>query len=162
MACMPLFRSVDNFSDIALTPGQRKLMGLPPSSAPPTPGSEYITPPRYARTPTPLGGSPISKGSYSGSPLAGKGSSTSRRLSGSFSPGAASPLVQKAMGGGLNGNRSSSYGSPSPLGPAGSRVNVPETPGTPSPTAKGMNVGLNSKWLYEKTRRNSGISRLNS
>jgi nucleoporin POM34 len=162
MACLPLFRSRDDISDIALTPGQRKLMGLPPSSAPPTPGSQYITPPRYARTPTPLSGSPGSKGNYSRSPLSGKGSPASGSLSGSpFSP-AASPLLQKAMGGGLNGNRRHSYGSPSPLGPGASRMAVPETPGTPSPTAKGVNVGLNSKWLYDKTRMNSGNSRLYS
>jgi len=160
MACRPLFRTRDDISDIPLTPGQRKLMGLPPSSAPPTPGSQYITPPRYARTPTPLSGSPGSKGNYSRSPLSGKGSPTSESVSGSpFSPGA-SPLLQKAIGGGLNGNRRHSYGSPSPLGPGASRVNVPETPGTPSPIAKGVNVGLNSKWLYDKTRRNSGNARL--
>lgn len=158
MACLPLFRTRDDISDIALTPGQRKLMGLPPISTPPTPGSRYITPPRYARTPTPLSGSPASRGNYSGSPLSGKGSPSSGSMSGTpFSPGA-SPLLQKAMGGGLNGNRRHSYGSPSPLGPGVSRV--PETPGTPSPAAKGVNVGLNSKWLYDKTRRNSGNSRL--
>jgi len=40
-------------------------------------------------------------------------------------------------------------------------MNVPETPGTPSPlAAKGSNVGLNSKWLYEKGRRNSGNAKL--
>jgi len=162
MACLPLFRSRDDISDIALTPGQRKLMALPPRSAPPTPGSHYITPPRYARTPTPLSGSPASKGNYSDSPLSGKGSPISGSLSGSpFSPGA-SPLLQKAMSGGLNGTRRHSYGSPSPLGPGAPRMNVPETPGTPSPTAKGVNVGLNSKWLYDKTRRNSGTSRLYS
>src|ERR1700686_1329402 len=77
MACLPLFRSRDDISDIALTPGQRKLMGLPPISTPPTPGSRYITPPRYARTPTPLSGSPASRGNYSGSPLSGKGSPSS-------------------------------------------------------------------------------------
>jgi nucleoporin POM34 len=49
---------------------------------------------------------------------------------------------------------------PSPLGPGAHRASVPETPGTPSPTAKGVNIGLNSKWLYDKTRRNSGSSRL--
>lgn len=158
---MPLFRTTDNLSDIPLTPAQRKLLGLPPSSAPPTPGSQYITPPRYARTPTPLSGSAGSKGNYSNSPLAGKGSPTSGSINGSpFSPGA-SPLLQKAMGGVMNGNRRHSYGSASPLGPGASRINVPETPGTPSPSAaKGVNVGLNSKWLYEKGRRNSGQARL--
>jgi nucleoporin POM34 len=160
-ACLPLFHAKDDLSDIPLTPAQRKLLGLPPSSAPPTPGSQYITPPRYARTPTPLSGSPSSKRDYSSSPLSGKGSPNGAGMPGSpFSPGS-SPLLQKAMGGGLNGNRRASYGSPSPLGPGGSRINVPETPGTPSPlAAKGSNVGLNSKWLYEKGRRNSGNAKL--
>ena len=37
-------------------------------------------------------------------------------------------------------------------------MNVPETPGTPSPlAAKGSNVGLNSKWLYEKGRKTRGM-----
>jgi len=159
-ACRPLLRKKDDISDIALTPGQRKLLGLPPSSAPPTPGSQYATPPRYARTSTPLSRSPSSRDNYSTSPLSGKGSPTGREGS-PFYP-ASSPLLQKAMGGGLNGNRRHSYGSPSPLGPGGSR-NVPEMPGTPSPSAaKGTGVGLNSKWLYEKGRRNSGTPRLYS
>ncbi|KAK8002860.1 hypothetical protein PG989_002579 [Apiospora arundinis] len=51
VACMPLVRSQDDMSDIALTPGQRQLLGLPPSSNPPSPGSTYSTPPRYSRTP---------------------------------------------------------------------------------------------------------------
>jgi nucleoporin POM34 len=163
VALFPLFRPLDDISDIPLTPAQRKLLGLPPSSAPPTPGSQYITPPRYKRTPTPLSGSAGSKGGYSSPPLSGKGSPTSGSLSGSpFSPGA-SPLLQKAIGGGLNGTRRHSYGSPSPLGPGAPRANVPETPGTPSPSSgKGVSVGLNSKWLYDKSRRNSGNDRLYS
>ncbi|KAE8446171.1 hypothetical protein EG329_012396 [Mollisiaceae sp. DMI_Dod_QoI] len=158
LACFPLFRTKDDMSDIPLTPAQRKLLGLPPSSAPPTPGSQYITPPRYARTPTPLS-SPATKGVYSGSPLAGKGSPTSGSISGSpFSP-SASPLLQKAMGGVATGARRHSYGSPSPLGPL-SRIGVAEAPGTPSPASKGSGIGLNSKWLYDKGRRNSGSARL--
>ena len=76
-----------------------------------------------------------------------------------FSP-IASPLLQKAMGGGMNGARRHSYGSPSPLGPGASRINLPEAPGSPSPAAKAPSVGLNSKWLYDKGRRNSGSIRL--
>lgn len=58
-------------------------------------------------------------------------------------------------------NRRSSYGSPSPLGPGlGGSVlggSVFGAPSTPSPTAgRGASVGLNSKWLYEKGRRDSG------
>jgi len=156
VALSPLLRKPDDISDIPLTPAQRKLLGLPPSSAPPTPGSQYSTPPRYARTPTPLSGSPATRNIDSGSPLSGKGSPTSGNIPQPiFSPGS-------RIGGGLDGSRRYSYGSPSPLGPGGPR-GVPETPGTPSPSAaKGVNIGLNSKWLYDKGRRNSSSSRLYS
>ncbi len=161
MACAPLFGRKDDLSDIPLTPAQRRLLGLPPSSAPPTPGSQYVTPPRYARSPTPLSGSPASKkGDYSNSPLSGKGAtrSPSVDMSGSpFSPNA-SPLLHKAMAGGTYAaNRRHSYGSLSPLGPAASRISGQEGPGSPIPGAsKGPGIGLNSKWLYDKGRRNSG------
>ncbi|KAH7323844.1 nuclear pore complex component-domain-containing protein [Rhexocercosporidium sp. MPI-PUGE-AT-0058] len=158
MACMPLVRTPDDISDIPLTPAQRKLLGLPPSSAPPTPGSQYVTPPRYART-TPVGGSPGARGNYSGSPLSAKGSPNGSTTGLPFSPGS-SPLLQKAMGGGMNGTRRASYGSPSPLGPS-LRLGQ-ETPGSPSPASKTGGIGLNSKWLYDKGRRNSGSSRLYS
>ncbi|TVY84309.1 Nucleoporin [Lachnellula suecica] len=159
VALLPLFRSPDEIQDIPLTPAQRKILGLPPSSRAATPDTKYTTPPRYARTPTPISGSPGSRGSYPNSPLSGKGSPLAGSVSGSpFSPGA-SPLLQKAMGGGLNGTRRHSYGSGSPLGPGASRINVPEVPGSPSPAAKAPTVGLNSKWLYDKGRRNSGNTR---
>src|SRR3569833_2700761 len=83
-------------SDIPLTPGQRKLLGLPASSAPPTPGSKFSTPPRYSRTPS-ISGSVGSNKSYASSPLSGKGSPTALggRINGSpYSP-AGSPLHQK-------------------------------------------------------------------
>lgn len=154
MALMPLIRRKDDLSDIPLTPAQRKLLGLPPTDTPPVPGSQYITPPRYARSPTPHSGSPNSN--YSNSPLSGKGSPSQGTPKGSpFSPNA-SPLLHKAVGG-FGGTRRPSYGSPSPLGP-GSRLDMP---GTPSPSAgKPASVGLNSKWLYEKGRRNSGNGHL--
>jgi nucleoporin POM34 len=157
VAFLPLLRKKDDLSDIPLTPGQRKLLGLAPSSKPPTPGSHYATPPRYAKAPTPLSGSPGSRGSYPNSPLSASGSITGSP----YSPGA-SPLFQKTMAGaGLNGARRSSYGTPSPLGPGPSRAALPETPGTPSPlVGKGASVGLNNRWLYEKGRRNSGSARL--
>ncbi|PBP27539.1 hypothetical protein BUE80_DR001399 [Diplocarpon rosae] len=156
MACSPLFRTPDDFSDIPLTPAQRKLLGIPASSATPTPGSEYTTPPKYTRTPTPLSGSPSASGDYSNSPLSKKGSPTGGVP---FSP-SASPLLYKAIGSGMNSNRRASHGSSSPLGPASSRVNFPEIPGSPSPAAKNGGISLNSKWLYDKGRRNSGSTRL--
>ncbi len=159
-ACWPLMRTKDDISDIPLTPAQRKLLGLPPSSAPPTPDAKYATPPRYARTPTPLSASPASKGSYSNSPQAGNGSPLGSISGSPFSPGA-SPLLQKAAGAaGIDGLRRYSYGSPSPLGPGGSRMNMAETPSTPSPTTKGASVGLNNRWLYDRGRTNSGSSRI--
>ncbi|TVY40101.1 Ubp5-interacting protein [Lachnellula occidentalis] len=144
-ALLPLYRSPDEIQDIPLTPAQRKILGLPPSSTPATPDTKYVTPPRYARTPTPVSGSPNSRGSYPNSPLSGKGSPMSGSVSGSpFSP-IPSPLLQKAMGGGMNGVRRHSYGSPSPLGPGASRINLPEAPGSPSPAAKAPSIQANLK-----------------
>lgn len=158
VAILPLVRPTDDLSDIPLTPAQRKLLGLPSSSTstPTTAGSvEYITPPRYPRSSTPVSGSPSSN--YTNSPLAGKGSPAQGTSRGSpFSPNA-SPLLHKAIGG-LGGARRSSYGSSSPLGPGSART---EAPGTPSPaTGKAASVSLNSKWLYEKTKRSEGNARL--
>jgi len=157
VACLPLMRTPDEVNDIALTPAQRKLMGLAPSSAPPTPGSSYITPPRYARTPTPMSNSPSSKDRYSESPSGRRDSPREGSVTGSpFSPGA-SPLLQKAVGGGYNSSRRNSYGSGSPLAFGVSRSTISETPPTPTPSgSKGSSLALNSKWLYEKSRRNSG------
>ncbi|KAI1391435.1 NPCC-domain-containing protein [Hypoxylon trugodes] len=153
---LPLVRPKDDLSDIPLTPGQRRLLGLPSCNAPPTPGSVYSTPPRYARTPS-ISGSAGSKRSFSSSPRSPasnygspNGNGGSGGFSGLASPG--SPLLQKAM----NGARRSSLGSlgsPSPMGQStGSFFGVPDSP-TPNPSAgKRSTVGLNSKWLYERGR----------
>ena len=174
--CSPLLRNKDDLSDIPLTPGQRRLLGLPPSSRPPTPGSAYSTPPRFSRTPSV--GSASSRRSFSTSPVSNRGSpvrsggygngngSWSGSLSGSSFAGIgspSSPLLQKAM----NGARRSSIGSlgsPSPsLGASlGASLFVPDSP-SPNPAAgKRSSIGLNSKWLYEKgrERRASGNARL--
>lgn len=160
IALRPLFNRKDDLSDIPLTPAQRRLLGLPPNNTPPTPGSQYVTPPRYPRSATPQSGSPSS--AYSPSPLAGKGSpaqGTSRESP--FSPNA-SPSLSKAIGGGLAAIKRPSYGSPSPLGPGASKGNwLLESPSTPSPsTGKGPSVTLNNKWLWEKGRRRSGDARV--
>ncbi|KAI9651138.1 hypothetical protein NHQ30_001175 [Ciborinia camelliae] len=168
VALRPLYTARDDMEDIPLTPAQRKLLGLRPSSRPPTPGSNYVTPPRYRRTSTPLSSSPASRrgspasGSPSGkrseSPHAQDGlESLVNSLGPVHSPGA-SPLLQKTLMSG-SGNRRSSYGSSYPLGRS---IGEPGTPGTPSPLggAKTSSVGLNNKWLYEKGRRNSGNARL--
>ena len=179
--CFPLVRNKDDLSDIPLTPGQRRLLGLPPSSRPPTPGSAYSTPPRFSRTPSV--GSASSRRSFStspasnrGSPVLGSGSlygtangnGNNGNFSGSFSGSVSgsggggfagigspsSPLLQKAM----NGARRSSIGSlgsPTPSFGASlgaSSLFVPDSP-SPNPAAgKRSSIGLNSKWLYEKGR----------
>ncbi|KAI1135128.1 NPCC-domain-containing protein [Hypoxylon sp. FL0543] len=164
---LPLARKKDDFSDIPLTPGQRRLLGLPPSSAPPTPGSAYSTPPRYARTPS-ISGSTGSKRSFSGSPASNDGSPT--RGNGNFSVlgSPSSPLLHKAM----NGARRSSIGSLGSLGSSsilgastGSFYGgVPDTPSPTPPAGKRSTIGLNSKWLYERgrDRRSSGNAWLHS
>ncbi len=118
LALLPLLRKKDDIEDIPLTPAQRRLLGLPPSSNPATPGSKFSTPPRYSRTPS-ISASVGSNRSYASSPLSGKGSpATGARLSGSpYSP-AGSPLLQKAISGGVSVARRSSFGASRPARPA--------------------------------------------
>ncbi len=159
VALLPLIRAKDNIEDIPLTPSQRKLLGLPPSTKKETPNAVYSTPPKYSRTPS-LGGTPASNKSYTSSPLSGKGSPASAiRLGNSpFSPIPTSPLL-KAVNGGTSGPRRSSFGSPSPLGASTSGLFGSEGPATPSPSGgKRASVGLNNKWLYERGRRTSSSS----
>ncbi|KAL8367134.1 hypothetical protein RB595_008894 [Gaeumannomyces hyphopodioides] len=181
LALLPLLRAKDDISDIPLTAAQRQLLGLPPSSAPATPGTGFSTPPRYARTPS-FSGSVGSAKSFSTSPLLGKGAGGSPgpllgspgnlKVNGSgsaspfspFSPGGVggSPLFQKAVKGGQR--RGSFGGSPAPLlsekSLSAAPTLVPDSSaistGTPSPSGKRTSVALNSKWLYEKGRRSSG------
>ncbi|KAI1812339.1 NPCC-domain-containing protein [Poronia punctata] len=153
---LPLIRAKDDLSDIALTPAQRKLLGLPPSSAPPTPGSVYSTPPRYSRTPS-ASGSPASRRSFSSSPGSNRSVSNpgTPTPAGNGTGGLMSPLLQKAM---LGARRSSlgSLGSPSPKASISSIStgsifgNGPESP-SPSPIGKRSSVGLNSKWRYDRS-----------
>lgn len=151
LACLPLIRSEDDISDIALTPAQRKLLGLAPSSAAPTPDAAFSTPPRYSRTPS-IAGSAGSRGSYASSPLSGRGSPVVQGSSGSP---LGSPLFQKSVGPFGNGRRSS-IGSASPFS-ASTSSNLFGDSGSPSPSGgKRTSVGLNNKWLYEKSRRSSG------
>ncbi|KAI4136989.1 MAG: hypothetical protein L6R39_007526 [Caloplaca ligustica] len=124
LALWPLYKGHDNVPDIPLTPTQRALLGLDPNATPPpTPGTQYITPPRYPRSPTPRSGSPASNRSSRSS----AGSTRKNRSSDSpsygklgidspFSP-SPSPLWQKAtLGSGRDAERRRSIGSPSPLG----------------------------------------------
>lgn len=142
LALSPLLRRwmkrEDEITDIPLTPSQRKLLGLnptPSSSAPPTPGSSYITPPRYTSRSTSgsLAGTPRSDNSrraVAGTPPRSSGSRRASFGSPFASPYATngsprdrdSPLLHKAItGSGGRGSggtvRRSSYGSnQSPLG----------------------------------------------
>lgn len=153
IAALPLVRPVDDLQDIPLSAAQRKLLGLPPSSAPPTPNATFSTPPRYSRTPS-IAGSVGSRGSFASSPLSGRGSPLIQaNVGGSGSP-TGSPLFNKSSNGFGGGRRSSLSGSP--FG-ASTATNLFSEPGSPSPSGgKRTTVGLNSKWLYEKGRRSSG------
>lgn len=157
LACLPLVRTKDDLADIPLTATQRRLLGLSPSSAPPTPDVKFSTPPRYSRTPS-IAGSVGSRGSYASSPLSGRGSPIvqgSFGASGSQYSPVGSPLLQKSLSG-LGNARRSSFGSTSPFAQSTS-TNLFSDPGSPSPSGgKRTSVGLNSKWLYERGRRSSG------
>ncbi|KAM7221700.1 Nuclear pore complex component domain containing protein [Rhypophila decipiens] len=109
VALLPLIRPSDDLSDIPLTPSQRKLLGLPPSSKPVTPGSAISTPPRYTRTPS-IGGSPASLRSHMSSPSASGQGGGQRSNNSPYSPSASasSPLFHKVVG--QAGQRRSSFG----------------------------------------------------
>lgn len=163
-ALLPFIKNTDDITDIPLTPTQRSLLGLDPNATPPpTPGTQYITPPRYPRSPTPRNISPATRSTsnYStpitNSPSFGR----ERSVDSPTAALAASPLWQKSLGKSRDtaAVRRSSYGSPSPLGPGygGGNNSVWGAPGTPSPTSgRGASVALNNKWLYQKGRSASG------
>lgn len=153
-ALYPLYSPKDDLSDIPLTPSQRTLLGLDASSSTPiTPGTQYITPPRYRLSSSSQKGSPISPAS---SPLSGKGSNSSGKIAepSPLSP-SFSPLFQKAVGSGTReGVRRQSFGSSSSFGRSALRdSSVLRSPSTPSPTTgKNSNMVLTNKWLYDKSR----------
>ena len=140
---LPLFRKPDDISDIPLTPRQRSLLNLGPSSRPATPDGHYVTPPRYSRsTPRTASGSASDRrpGSVGSSRAATVGSPMNRSLSGS-PLGGGTPLGASMLGAG---------GSPFGLSP---------TPGSGSPLARKAverrsSVGLTNKWLYQKRKEN--------
>ena len=162
VASLPLMRGKDHLVDIPLTPSQRALLGLDPNATPPmTPGTQYITPPRYPRSSTPRTGTPGSRSSSTANSPMSRKDSPSFGKQGSESPFtlSASPLWQKAVGGARDPGRRHSYGSPSPLGPgvSGKEMSVLGAPNTPSPsTGRGASVALNSRWLYERGRGSPG------
>lgn len=160
------FGRKDDFSDIPLTPRQRELMGLPPSSTPPTPGSTYITPPRFVRNTSravsatssraaTVGSSPLNY-SLSGSPLSG---SPLRQgpfgSGGSFSGSPANGLVRRATVAG--GKRWSLGAGNSPLAGMEESVFGPSSP-SPAGGQRGVSVALNNKWLYKRKHGSPGGS----
>ena len=159
-ALSPLIKNTDELTDIPLTPTQRSLLGLDPNATPPlTPGTQYLTPPRYPRSPTPRNISPAARNTSNYSTPITMSPSFGRERS--YSPTAslaASPSWQKSLGKSRDTARRSSYGSPSPLGPGyGGGGSILGAPNTPSPTpGRGATVGLNNKWLYQKGRSASG------
>ncbi|KAJ5381871.1 Nuclear pore complex component [Penicillium cataractarum] len=178
LALYPLFKPKDDLSDIPLTPTQRALLGLDPGAAPPaTPGTTYVTPPRY-RLSTSRKASPVSASRQATSPLSSTPTYTDRRVSSGtpFSP-ASSPLFNKAVAtGGRESGRRLSIGSSSPLARSNSfgesTLSNMSTmsgmssigPSTPSPlSGKRRSLGVSNKWLYERSRRlsasNGAISR---
>ncbi|PYH88985.1 NPCC-domain-containing protein [Aspergillus ellipticus CBS 707.79] len=111
VAMYPLFRPKDNFADIPLTPTQRSLLGLDPSASHSyTPGTTYVTPPRYRLSASRT----VSPASRSGSPFSASAGASGRRLSAgaSFSP-SPSPLMHKLVSGGKESGRRPSFGSSS-------------------------------------------------
>ncbi|KGQ01475.1 hypothetical protein PAAG_11825 [Paracoccidioides lutzii Pb01] len=173
VALYPIYCPKDDLSDIPLTPSQRSLLGLDPNySTPTTPGSVYVTPPRYrvsssSRKASPISPSPSFSGrsrSMSGS-LSGSMSQESSTLP--FSP-LPSPLFHKAMGNGTREvGRRQSLGSPSSFGRSSLREgSLLRAPSTPSPSGNrngngnGKSAGgiLTNKWLYERTNSMSPTS----
>ncbi|EED18036.1 conserved hypothetical protein [Talaromyces stipitatus ATCC 10500] len=151
-ALYPLVRRRDDLSDIPLTPSQRSLLGLNPNTgAPVTPGTQYITPPRYRTVSGSRAGGPSSRGS---SPLSTSASPVSRQPS--YSPTTNSPLFQKALvSGNRDGVRRQSFGSSTLSTSWRESSTLAPLPSTPTPAGKGNRLGLSNKWLYEKSRRHS-------
>lgn len=187
ISMLPLLRKPDTCEDIPLTPHQRQLMGLPPMTRQATPQeqAQYVTPPRYARSPaaangtsTPGSGSSSLFVQASGSPLAGYGNNNGPAgspLSATASPYASASQQQQQQRGspyalsplGVAGEMrrvsfTSARGSPGSLNDAdaagfGGEGSVRRSSiGTPSKGQHRASVGLNSKWLYEKGRTSPG------
>ncbi|KAI4213097.1 MAG: hypothetical protein LQ351_004251 [Letrouitia transgressa] len=151
MATLPLVKTQDELTDIPLTPSQRALMGLDPNANSSTPDTQYITPPRYARSVTPRSSSGSWRSKDSNSPFSQRESPLyGRERSDSPFPPSGSPLWQKAIGKDRDAARRSSLGSPSPLGPGfNPKESILGVPSTPSPTT-GKNTSVSfagSDWV---------------
>ena len=127
---IPYLARRDNIEDIPLTPSQRSLLGLPPStkttpaSSPLAPSTGYVTPPRYHRR---LSGSASPSASMNGTPTAEPVSADRRSISANYS---ATPLSTSRYTLGFSPspnapqtqpyNRTGRVASGSPFSPSGS------------------------------------------
>ena len=158
----PLFRAPDNINDIDLSPTQRALMGLDPKATPPkTPGTHYVTPPKYQRSVMPRSNGSAGAWSNVAAVASSGGSMRGSPMGGRFgnewpSPASApSPMWQKSVGIGGGERRRHSYGlaplpPPSPV--EGGSVFAPNTP---SPVDKGSPL-ITTRWIYNQGRSRSG------
>lgn len=148
IAARPLIRKTDDMSDIALTPSQRALLGLGPASAPATPGSAYVTPPRYSRSAS----RNYSIGSSRAATVGSEGLDRSAGSGGSGTPGfgksnnwdspiTGSPLARKAMGKRASLSIGQNIGEGSTSSPNGQR---------------NVAVGLSNKFLYQRRVASNG------
>ncbi|KAG0133722.1 nuclear pore complex component-domain-containing protein [Tuber indicum] len=140
-----LLAPADEFTDISLTPEQRKLLGLNPNTPLSASASigNIVTPPRYTKsTPSSRTGSPSFGASTSGSP-------TLQRKSTPQTPPPMTPSPLR-MGGGLERRQGNGIGSPS---------GGPFSGGSPGVKLAGASVVPGNKWLYEKNiqRKNEGL-----
>lgn len=156
-AIMPLLRKKDLIEDIPLTPKQRQLLDLPPMSRSATPQEQaaYVTPPRYSRNTTPnltdsmlvnARSTPLSdRYSPLNSEIAATSSLVKRRNSNgsSFTPSSTRRISDISL-------RRDSYGTP-----RSSPQALNELEGIVPPVKGGRtSIGLNSKWLYDKSKDN--------
>lgn len=139
-----LLRPADDFSDIALTPVQRKLLGLKPDtplSASVRP-DQFITPPRYPKSTPP---------SIASSPLLGNSSPTMQRRA---------ALGRASSGIEYKPQQDTTSPQDSPIRQSGGQQ-IWVSPCAVSPKNVGMNsVTPSSRWAYEKSilhRKSDGI-----
>jgi nucleoporin POM34 len=158
MATTPLFRKQDPCDDIPLTPAQRQLLGLPPSSRPATPQEkeQWITPPRYSRSAsaTPRSSSSSLRAEVSGSPIPPPSAAGAVTFGSGGRRQSGSPLTPS----GVEERRRLSQNRNSPL--SISEFDAAGSVSTPTKVNQRASVGLNSKWLYEKGRASPTGSRL--
>jgi len=146
-----LLMPADEFTDISMTPGQRKLLGLNPNtplSAAATSTEKFATPPRYSKTPTSRNATPI--------PTNTSPTLTRKKALGNSALGN-STLANSTLGSsslGISGMSSFSMDSPSPK-PMSSPLRMGGRPLWGSPGASPKTIGNSSVtpsnlWAYEK------------